>query len=71
MLTPEQLLEIEEEPVYLRGEGLDRWDIICGVSTDGLACFLRGALPMAGYGKTWAPYRRRSETRPAKGGPGL
>ena len=60
-LDPEQLREMEEEPVYLSGEGLDRWDIFCGVSTDGLACFLRGALPMAGCGKTWAPYRRKPE----------
>lgn len=60
MLTPEQLREMEGEPVYLRGVGLDRWDIFCGLSTNGLACFLRGALPMADCGKTWAPYRRRT-----------
>ena len=59
MLTPEQLREMEGEPVYLSGVGLDRWDIFCGLSTNGLACFLLGAFPMAGCGKTWAPYRRR------------
>lgn len=58
-LTEEQLREMEGEPVYLSGVGLDRWDIFCGLSTNGLACFLLGAFPMAGCGKTWAPYRRR------------
>ena len=52
---------MEGEPVFLSGEGLDRWDIFCGTSTDGLACFLRGALPMETIGRTWTPYRRRPE----------
>lgn len=60
-LTEAELREMEGEPVYLSGVGLDRWDIFCGLSTNGLACFLRGALPMAGCGKTWVPYRRRPE----------
>lgn len=53
-------------PVYLKGEGLNRWDIFCGVSTDGLACFQRAALPMDDCGKTWVPYRRKPEA-PAEG----
>lgn len=60
-LPPEALLRMEGEPVFLSGEGLDRWDIFCGTSTDGLACFLRGALPMETIGRTWTPYRRRPE----------
>lgn len=68
-LTPEQLRGMGGEPVFLGGEGLDRWGIFCGVSTDGLACFLRGALPMDGCGKTWTPYRRKPEVHPVKGGP--
>ncbi len=65
-LTPEELQEMEEGPVWLGGEGLERWDIFCGVSTDGLACFLRAALPMEGCGKSWVPYLRKPET-PADG----
>lgn len=65
-LTPEELREMEEGPVWLGGEGLERWDIFCGVSTDGLACFLRAALSMEGCGKSWIPYRRKPET-PADG----
>lgn len=60
-LTPAQLREMEEGPVWIAGEGLDRWDIFCGVSTDGLAFFLRAALPMDGCGKSWIPYRRKPE----------
>lgn len=60
-LTPEELLGMEGEPVFLSGDGLDRWNIFCGVSTDGLACFLRGALPMDGRRKTWTPYRSKLE----------
>ena len=60
-LTPEQLLELEGEPVWLGGDGLNRWDIFSGVSTDGIACFLRAALPMDSCGRTWFPFRRRPE----------
>lgn len=63
-LTPEQLREMEEGPVWIAGEGLNWWDIFCGVSTDGLACFLRAALPMEGCGKSWIPYRRPPEEAP-------
>lgn len=49
------------KPVYLKGCGLNRWDILDCVSTDGIACFLRVALPMSGCGKTWFPYRREPE----------
>ncbi len=66
-LTEEQLREMEGEPVYLGGEGLDRWDIFSGISTDGFACFWRAALSMDGCGKTWVPYRRKPEAQPAKG----
>ena len=65
-LTPEQLWEMDAGPVWLAGEGLNRWDIFCGVSTDGLACFLRAALPMEGCGKSWVPYLRKPEA-PADG----
>lgn len=60
-LTPEQLWEMDAGPVWLGGEGLNRWDIFCGVSTDSLACFLQAALPMADCGKSWIPYRRKLE----------
>lgn len=63
-LTPEQLREMEEGPVWIAGERLNWWDIFCGVSTDGLACFLRAALPMEGYGKSWVPYLRKPEEVP-------
>lgn len=70
-LTPEQLLELEGEPVWLGGSGLNRWDIFTGGLKGGFACFLRGALPMETIGRTWTPYRRRPEARPEKGGAGL
>lgn len=60
-LTSEQLREMDGEPAWISGEGLNWWDIFCGVSTDGLACFLRAALPMEGCGKSWIPYRRKPE----------
>ena len=60
-LTPEQLLELEGEPVWLGGSGLNRWDIFTGGLKGGFACFLRGALPMETIGRTWTPYRRRPE----------
>lgn len=60
-LTEAELLEMDGEPVYLSGEGLDRWDIFSGVSTDGIACFWHAALPIDGYGKTWTAYRRKPE----------
>ena len=66
-LTPERLREMDAGPVWISGEGLNWWDIFCGVSTDNLACFLRAALPMEGCGKTWAPYRRKPEPHPEEG----
>ncbi len=65
-LTPEQLLELEGEPVWLGGSGLNRWDIFTGGLKGGFACFLRGALPMETIGRTWTPYRRRPEARPVE-----
>lgn len=62
-LTPEQLRKMDEEPVWIEGEGQDRWDIFCGISTDDCACFWRVALPMENIGKTWTPYRRKPEQR--------
>lgn len=64
-LTSEQLQEMIEKPVWLSGEGLNWWDIFSGVSTDGLACFLRAALPVENCGKSWIPYRRPPEEAPA------
>lgn len=58
-LTPEELLGMEGEPVFLSGDGLDR-----SVSTGGLACFLRGTLPMDGRGKTWTPYHSKLDEAP-------
>ncbi len=60
-LTEEQLREMDEGPLWIGGEGLNRWDIFVGVSPAGDACFLRAALPMESCGKTWAPYRRKPE----------
>lgn len=60
-LTPEQLLDLEGEPVWLGGKGLNRWDILDCVSTDGIVCFLRAALPMDSCGRTWFPFRRKPE----------
>lgn len=64
-LTPEQFREMEENvPIWIGGEGLNRWDIFVGISTAGPACFLRTALPMEGCGKSWIPYRRPPEEAP-------
>lgn len=52
-----ELQNMGGKPVYLKGDGLNRWDVFDRVSTDGLACFLRAALPMEDCGKAWTPYR--------------
>jgi len=62
----QRLLELEGEPVWLGGSGLNRWDIFTGGLKGGFACFLRGALPMETIGRTWTPYRRRPEARPVE-----
>lgn len=56
-LTTEELREMEGDPVWLRGSGLNRWYIFDGFSFDGIAFFT----PEIGYGKLWAAYRRRPE----------
>lgn len=56
-LTTEELREMEGEPVWLRGSGLNRWYIFDGFSLDGIAFFT----PEVGYGKLWAAYRRKPE----------
>lgn len=60
-LTLEELREMDEEPVWLSGNGLNRWDILRKISTDGFAFFLQAALPIECCGKTWIPYRRKPE----------
>lgn len=65
-LTPEQLLEMIGEPVWLGGAGLNRWDIFTGGLKSGFACFLRAALPMDSCGKTWVPFRRKPENAAEK-----
>ena len=52
---------MDGEPVWIGGNGLNCWDIFIGFSTDGIACFLRAALPMENYGEDWIPYRRKPE----------
>lgn len=65
-LTPEQLLEMVGEPVWLGGEGLNRWDIFTGGLKGGFACFLQAPLPMDSCGKTWVPFRRKLENAAEK-----
>jgi len=60
-LTLEELRELAGEPVWLAGCGLNRWDIFSSTTTDGLVCFVKAALPLSQYGKTWAAYRRKPE----------
>ena len=62
-LTEEQLREMDGKPVWLKGEGLNRWDISSGVSDDGIACFWKAALPVEECGKTWTPYLRKPENQ--------
>ena len=55
-LTMEELREMDGEPVWLRGTGLNRWYIFNGFSLDGIPHFM----PEIGW-KPWAAYRRRPE----------
>ena len=55
-LTLEELREMDGEPVWLRGTGLNRWYIFNGFSLDGIPHFM----PEIGW-KPWAAYRRRPE----------
>ena len=55
-LTPEELREMDGEPVWLRGNGLNRWYIFNGFSLDGIPFFT----PEIGW-KPWTAYRRRPE----------
>lgn len=59
MLTLPDLLAMKGRPVYLSGKGLNQYDIFNEVSTDGIACFWKAALPVEDFGKTWMAYRRR------------
>jgi len=60
-LTLEELRELDGEPVWLVGEGLDLYDIFCGEATDHIAQFYKEALPAWAYGRTWRAYRRKPE----------
>ena len=55
-LNLEELREMDGEPVWLRGTGLNRWYIFNGFSLDGIPHFM----PEIGW-KPWAAYRRRPE----------
>ncbi len=60
-LTLEELREMGGEPVWLMGEGLARYDIFCGETTDHIAQFYKEALPAWAYGRTWRAYFRKPE----------
>lgn len=55
-LTLEELREMDGEPVWLRGNGLNRWYIFDGFSLDGIPFFT----PEIGW-KPWTAYRHRPE----------
>lgn len=57
-LTLEQFREMGGVPVWLAGEGLNKWDICRGFLHDGFEYFWREALPVEEYGKTWTAYPR-------------
>lgn len=56
-LTLDELREMDGEPVWLKGNGLNQWYIFAGLSLDGIPFFT----PEIGYGKQWTAYRRRPE----------
>ncbi len=66
-LTLEELQKMDGEPVWLGGNGLNRWGIFSGVDIGDVACFVRAALPIRQYGVTWFAYRGKPEEAPADG----
>lgn len=64
-LTLDELREMDGEPVWLRGNGLNRWYIFDGFSLDGIPFFT----PEIGYGKTWLAYRRKPKASSSKADP--
>lgn len=60
-LTLEELREMDREPVWLSGDGLNRYDIFRGERSHGWADFYCGRLSLCCYGKDWLAYRRKPE----------
>lgn len=65
-LTPEQLREMDGEPVWIANPdalGYGRWGIVDGVyqAEDDQVLMLRGDYSCHYYGKTWLAYRRPPE----------
>lgn len=60
-LTLEQLQEMDGEPVWLSGDGLNRYDIFRGERSSGWADFYCGRFSLFCYGKDWLAYRRKPE----------
>lgn len=60
-LTLEQLRELDREPVWLSGDGLNRYDIFRGERSPGWADFYCGRFSLFCYGKDWLAYRRKPE----------
>ena len=56
-LTPEQLREMDGEPVFVASPGAEEyghWGIVCGIDdTAGRTLYLRGDYSCHDYGKTW------------------
>lgn len=60
-LTLDELRELDGEPVWLLGDGLNRYDIFRGERSPGWADFYCGRFLFFCYGKDWLAYRRKPE----------
>lgn len=47
------------EPVWLSGEGLNKWEIISDIAIHKVVCFSRMSLPLSEYNKSWKAYRHK------------
>lgn len=64
-LTLAELQEMDGEPVWLLGDGLNRYDIFRGERSPGWADFYCGRFRFFCYGKDWLAYRRKPEEETA------
>lgn len=64
-LTLEELRGMDGEPVWLSGDGLNKYDIFHGECVPGWADFYWGRLSFYCYSKDWLAYRRKPEEETA------
>lgn len=60
-LTVEELRGMNGNPVWLKRENPQYYDILGGITKSGKVCFYTAELSLENYGKTWLAYHRKPE----------